>query len=171
MTDFFGLLRALTDGGVDFILIGGMAAIAHGSARVTEDLDVVYDRTPQNLARLIASLSPHQPYLRGAPPGLPFHWDERTIQYGLNFTLVTSLGDVDLLGEIVGGGGYKALLPHTVQLDVCGISCRCISLDKLIDVKRATGRPKDFEVVAELVALRDERQIGRSSSGLDPEPQ
>ncbi len=72
MTDFERLLTALVSGGVEFIIIGGMAATGHGSAHVTVDLDIVYRRTPENMSRLAEALSPLQPYLRGAPPGLPF---------------------------------------------------------------------------------------------------
>ncbi|MGH7250735.1 MAG: hypothetical protein ACREIK_02675, partial [Nitrospiraceae bacterium] len=133
------------------------AATAHGSARLTEDLDIVYRRTPDNLATLASCLAPHKPYLRGAPPGLPFQWDSDTLTRGLNFTLVTDLGALDLLGEITGGGRYEDLLPHTILLDVFGVSCRCLGLKRLIDVKRAAGRPRDLEAVAELEALLEER--------------
>lgn len=70
---------------------------------------------------------------------------------------MTSVGDVDLLGEIAGGGGYEALLPHTLELTAFGHACRCIDLDTLIRVKRAAERPKDLEAIAELESLRDER--------------
>jgi predicted nucleotidyltransferase len=158
MTDFKALLRALSDGSVEFILIGGAAATVHGSARLTRDVDVVYRRTPENITRLAATLTPYQPYLRGAPPGLPFRWDVATITRGLNFTLVTQLGDVDLLGEIVGGGGYDALLPSTSVVRAFDVECRCLNLDRLIEVKRAAGRPKDFEALAELEAILEERR-------------
>lgn len=85
MTDFRALLEALAGVGVEFIVVGGAAAVAHGSARLTADLDIVYRRTPENLARLAAALAPHRPYLRGAPAGLPFRWDEETLRRGLNF--------------------------------------------------------------------------------------
>ena len=144
-------------GGVEFILVGGLAATAHGSARFTEDVVAVYRRSPDNHRRLVASLGPLSPYLRGAPPGLPFRWDEPTIQRGLNFTLVTSVGAIDLLGEITGGGTYDELLSHTVEIPVYGTTCRCIDLPHLIHVKRAAGRPKDIEAIAELEALLEER--------------
>ena len=102
MTDFPALLRALASAGVEYIVIGGAAATAHGSARLTLDLDVVYRRTPDNVARVVESIAGHHPYLRGAPPGLPFHWDVETIRHGLNFTLITDLGAIDFLGEIAG---------------------------------------------------------------------
>jgi len=105
MMDLRGLLRILAEHKVDFIIVGGVAATLHGSSRVTRDLDVVYDRSPQNLRRIVAALRGHQPYLRGAPPGLPFSWDEGRLRRGLNFTLESDLGNLDLLGEITGGRG------------------------------------------------------------------
>jgi len=158
LIDLERALQELHRSGVGFIVIGGVAATIHGSARVTQDLDIVYARTPENFARLAAALAPHAPYLRGAPPGLPFRWDAETIRRGLNFTLTTTLGDVDLLGEIVGGGGYADLLPHSQIVKVSGLDYRCLSLARLIHVKRAAGRPKDLEAIAELEALREERR-------------
>ena len=89
ITDFKAMFEMLLHGEVEFIVIGGAAATAHGSARVTYDLDIVYRRTNENIKRLVDALAPHEPYLRGAPPGLPFKWDVETIRSGLNFTLVT----------------------------------------------------------------------------------
>ncbi len=133
--------------------MGGAAATAHGAARLTQDLDIVYRRDADNLRRLAAALSPHEPYLRGAPPDLPFIFDAETLRRGLNFTLTSKLGDVDLLGEIAGGGAHDDLLPDSIEIDLFGIRCRCLGLRKLIEVKRAAGRPKDFEAIAELEAL------------------
>jgi len=99
VTDFNALLRLLVDNNVDFIIVGGAAATAHGSARLTLDLDIVYKRSTENITRIVAALTPIKPYLRGAPPGLPFDWSVPTIQKGLNFTLITSLGALDLLGD------------------------------------------------------------------------
>jgi len=156
VTDIERLLRALADGQVRFIVIGGVAATIHGSARPTFDLDVVYDRAPENIARLVAALAPYQPYLRGVPRGLPFSWDARTIAAGLNFTLTTTLGSLDVLGEVVGGGGYEELNLHTAIVKPFGIECRCLDLETLIRVKRAAGRNKDLLALAELEVLRDE---------------
>jgi predicted nucleotidyltransferase len=155
VTRFADLLRALASADVEFILIGGVAAAAHGSARSTQDLDVVYARGNENLARLVEALRPHHPYLRGAPPGLPFRLDVETLEAGLNFTLTTDLGWIDLLGEITGGGGYQDLVSHSIAIEVFGLHCRVLDLDALIRAKRAAGRPKDFEVLAELEALRE----------------
>jgi len=154
--DYARFFKALCDGGVEFILVGGTAANVHGSARLTQDVDIVYRRTRENAARLAAALEPFHPYLRGAPLGLPFQFDADTVWRGLNFTLTTALGPVDALGEIAGGGGYDALLAHTLEIQVFGQRIRCLDLRKLIEVKRAAGRPKDLEAIAELEALLDE---------------
>ena len=153
--DFRGLLEALDLGGVEFIVIGGVAAALHGSARATLDLDVVYRRSGDNIARLVTALAPLTPYLRGAPPGLPFTFDVATVMRGLNFTLDTSRGSLDLLGEVTGGGSFDDLLPFTITVDLFGHACHCVTLAKLIALKRAVGRPKDNEVIAELEALRE----------------
>ena len=158
MTDFSKLLEALCDRRVDFIIVGGFAGTIHGSAIPTRDLDIVYSRDAGNIERLASALEPISPYLRGAPPGLPFKWDAATIQHGLNFTLTTDLGAIDLLGEIAGGGGYQALLPHTDRLTLFGHECLCLKLEKLIEVKKAAGRIKDLQAVADLQALLEERR-------------
>ena len=136
MTDYARLLRALASAGVEFIVV-------EGAARLTLDLDVAYRRTPDNLERVVASMSGLDPYLRGAPPGLPFRWDIDTLRHGLNFTLDTSAGAIDFLGEIAGGGTYESLLPDSDAISVFGVECLCLGLDRLIQVNRAAGRPKD----------------------------
>jgi predicted nucleotidyltransferase len=156
VTQLPSLIQSLANGGVEFILIGGVAATAHGSARLTQDVDAVYSRTPENLRRLAEALAPFKPYLRGAPPGLPFRWDVATLERGLNFTLTTELGPLDLLGEIPGGGTYLELEPGAIRIRVFEVDCLCLSLKQLIRSKRAAGRPKDLEALAELEALADE---------------
>ena len=158
VTDFEKALATLTGAGVQFIVIGGVAGTLHGSAFVTQDLDVVYARNRENIRRLAAALQPHQPYLRGAPEGLPFRWDEPTIRNGLNFTLTTAFGDLDLLGEATGGGAYEKLLPHSSEVNGFGVRFRVLNLDKLIVLKRAAGRPKDLAVVAELQGILAKRK-------------
>jgi hypothetical protein len=158
MTDYAKLLRLLADNKIEYVVVGGVAAKAQGSARFTADVDVVYGRKKDNIERIVAAFASLHPYLRGAPPGLPFKWDVETIEHGLNFTLTTDLGDIDFLGEIVGGGGYEQLEPHIDRRWAFGVAVPCLSLEKLIEVKRAAARRKDLEAVAELIALLEERQ-------------
>jgi predicted nucleotidyltransferase len=156
--------RLLQSQEVRFIVIGGWAAIIHGAARTTNDVDVVYARDRDNIHRLVEALRPWQPYLRGAPLGLPFRWDDLTVAAGLNFTLTTAHGDLDLLGEVTGGGTYEQLLPFTQEVTAFGITCRVVTLERLIQLKRAAGRPKDLEAIAELQALLEERGPGQPPS-------
>jgi predicted nucleotidyltransferase len=155
--NFEGILPLFSERGVRFILIGGGAAAMLGSARLTYDVDLVYARDVDNIDRLVEALAPHQPYLRGAPSGLPFRWDRPTIQAGLNFTLTTAIGDLDLLGDVSGGGGYDELLPFTQEVSAFSVTFRVVTLERLIQLKRAAGRPKDLEIIAELQALLEER--------------
>ncbi len=163
MTDYEGLLRLLAERSIEYIVVGGVAAKAHGSARFTADVDIVYRRTKENIGRLVGAFAAFHPYLRGAPPGLPFLWDAETIEHGINFPLTTDLGAIDLLGEIAGGGRYDDLLPHVEIKHAFGVDVPCLGLEKLIVVKRAAGRRKDLDAIGELEALREERdrQAGR----------
>ena len=157
MTNFARLLGVLQAAEVRYIVIGGVAGIGHGAARFTQDVDIVYERSEENLRSLAKALQPFSPYPRGAPPGLPFRWDAETLCRGLNFTLMTQLGAVDLFGEIVGGGGYDQLINRTVSVTLFGQTQRVLDLPTLIRVKRAAGRPKDHEAIAELELLLEER--------------
>jgi predicted nucleotidyltransferase len=156
--EFEKLLPVLVNGGVEFILVGGVAGIVHGSARATYDVDLVYSRTGANIDRLVHALSSHEPYLRDVAPSLPFAWDTKTIRHGLNFTLTTDLGDLDLFGEIAGGESYNDLLPHSFDVGAFGVRFKCIDLPNLIRIKEAAGRAKDHEAIAELRVLLEEKE-------------
>jgi predicted nucleotidyltransferase len=151
MTRFRELLRRLSEAGVEFVVIGGLAVIAHGHARATLDLDLCYARSPENVRRIVAALAPIHPRLRGAPADLPFFWDERTLRNGLNFTLVTDEGDIDLLGEVTGLGSYDDIALRAIEVDIHGASVKLLSLEDLIRAKAAAGRAKDL---IDLEALR-----------------
>lgn len=157
MTDFEEVIRIFSEAGIECLIVGGLAATIHGSPRLTQDVDFVYARNRANIARLAAALQTCSPYLRGAPRGLPFEWSEATIERGSNFTLTTTVGYIDLFGEIPGGGDYDALLPYSMEVELFDHRCRCLDLPALIRAKRAAGRPKDLEALAELEALLAER--------------
>jgi predicted nucleotidyltransferase len=161
ISDFGRLLGTLVDGGVEFLIVGGVAASLHGSARVTSDLDIFYRRTRENMERLAGALAPLNPYLRGAPPNLPFHFDVETIRHGLNFTLTTDAGPLDCLGQMAGVASYDEVAASAIDVRAHGVACRCVDLDSLIAAKRAAGRPKDFEALAELEIIREEREKQR----------
>jgi hypothetical protein len=154
MTNYGSLLALLVANEVRFILIGGAAAIVHGASRLTQDVDVVYDRSEENLRRIVEALRLHKPYLRGAPEGLPFEWSLATLKNGLNFTLTCDLGAIDFLGEIPGGGGYGNLAGKSSTIEAMGTSFLCLKLDALIETKKASGRPKDLEAIAELQEIQ-----------------
>ncbi len=157
MTDFAALFRHLDNEKVEFVVVGGLAVISHGHVRATLDLDVCYARTPENLQRLVRALAPLQPKLLGAPPELPFFWDVKTIRNGLNFTLTTTAGNIDLLGEVTGLGGYGEIALRAEESEIFGACVRILSLPDLIRSKAAAGRAKD------LVDIEALRQLNRTS--------
>ena len=148
------ILQQMATHQVEFVVIGGLAMRIHGSAHITDDLDVCYRRTPGNLQAVEAAFAPLHPYLRGAPPGLPFRFDARTIQAGLNFTLTTDHGAVDLLGEVSGVGGYDQALAQSIELEMFGLKIHVLSIDGLIAAKTAAGRLKDRNHLLELEAMK-----------------
>lgn len=157
------LIAALVNQPVEFVLIGGLAMRALGSAHVTDDLDVCYNRTPENAVALAAALAPFHPYLRGAPRGLPFRFDAPAILAELNFTLTTDLGDVDVLGEVAGVGNYEQVFAQSQEQLFYEMPVRVLSVSGLIAAKKAAGRVKDrlhLLELEELKKLRDAAQGG-----------
>jgi len=154
VTDVQRLLDALAAGGVDFVVVGGVAMVLRGSTRATVDLDLCYARDRENLRRLASALAPFNPRLRGAPPELPFLWDDLTLASGLNFTLTTDLGDVDVLGEIPGVGDYAQVAAGASAMTVGESRIAVLDLDALERSKRAAGRAKDLLDLAEIAEIR-----------------
>lgn len=151
------IVETLSDGGVDYVIIGGVALVAHGSARTTEDIDICYSREATNIAALAAALAPLHPTLRGAPKDLPFRVDVQTLKAGLNFTLDTDLGPVDLLGEVTGVGGFSEVASDAELIDLYGRRVKLMSLDTLEKSKRAAGRRKDLLDLAEIAEIKARR--------------
>jgi hypothetical protein len=151
-----GILEALDAAGVRYIVIGGVAAVIQGSPSLTGDLDICYARDRTNLEALATVLTGLGAQLRGADPGLAFRLDARTLAAGDSFTFVTKLGDFDVLGTPSGTQGYDDLVRSAETLHVGGRSVLVASVDDLIRMKRAAGRPKDLVEVEILGALREE---------------
>ncbi len=138
-------------------MIGGFAAVAHGSSRVTQDIDVVYERSAANVARILDALAGLSPRHRMVVPHRPVAGDAAELSTHRNLYLVTDAGAIDFLGEVTGIGDYAAARARSIELDLWGIRCAVLDLDALIDAKRALGRDKDKEVLLELEALRSRR--------------
>jgi hypothetical protein len=155
------VIRLLGRHQVRWVLIGGLAAITHGAPIVTQDVDICHARDDENLERLAAALTEVHAELRGADPGLPFRPDAQTLRAGDAFTFTTDVGWLDILGTPSGTTGFDDLARTADEFDLFGQRVLVASVDDLIRMKRAAGRPKDLMAVEELGALRDELTRGR----------
>jgi transcriptional regulator with XRE-family HTH domain len=147
------LLNALDRKEVDFVVIGGVAGLAHGSAYPTYDLDIAYARGRRNLERLAGALREIGVRLRGAPDDLPFQVDAETLRAGMNFTFVTDFGPFDILGHVDGIRSYEELCDRAEIQGVGGIPVKVASLNHLIGMKRKADRPKDQLMVEEYISM------------------
>jgi predicted nucleotidyltransferase len=155
MIDLKKAITSLTTNEVDFVIIGGVAITLHASGYITRDLDFCYSREKANIARLVAALAPFYPKPRDWPEDLRYIFDETSIRNGTNFTFETSIGSIDLLGEVKGIGVYKDAFANSIEYEIYGQKVRAFTLDALITSKTAADRPKDHLVLPELWALRE----------------
>jgi hypothetical protein len=149
---FASMLQGLTAARVRFVVVGGVAAAAHGSSHVTNDLDICYDVGPDNIERLAALLAEWDAYPRGVERGLPFFMDERQLRTTPLMTLTTREGDLDVLDRVA-GVGFADALERSVEFEAFGVHFPVLDLPDLIRAKRAAGRPKDIAQLPELEAL------------------
>lgn len=155
------LLRALVEGGVDFIIVGGIGARLLGSSSITFDLDICYARDQTNLEALAAVLRGLHARLRGVDREVPFRLDARMLGAGDSFTFLTDAGPLDILATPAGTDGYHDIVRTAVELELELGQVLVADIDTLIRMKRAAGRPKDRVEVEILGALRDELDAGR----------
>jgi predicted nucleotidyltransferase len=148
------MLRRLDAAGVEFVVIGGIAAIAHGSPQITQDLDIVFATDDGNLERLGRALQDLKATLRGVTEEVPFAPDARTLRHVRLLTLDTEEGRLDVMVEPDGSKGYEQLLAGSIEAIVGGTAVRIAGLDDLIAMKKAAGRPKDRIYVEELEAIK-----------------
>jgi predicted nucleotidyltransferase len=147
------ILRRLTARGVDFVVIGGIAAVLHGSAQATYDLDICHATDAGNLAALADVLIDLRARLKGVDDPVPFRPDISTLRRVELLTMVTSEGELDVLARPAGGPRYEALRRNALRFDVGGFSVLVASIDDLIAMKRAAGRQKDLAAIEELEAI------------------
>ena len=155
--DFTTLFSRLEFEGCRYVLIGGLAMIAHGSARVTFDMNVSFARDRENAARRARALAPLKPRPRGFPGDLPFVWDEAVVRAMSVATLRTTAGDLDLLAEPEGIDSFEGLWTRSMEGEIMGHKVRIASLDDLVRMKRAAGRPKDQDDLRTLGILVERR--------------
>jgi predicted nucleotidyltransferase len=156
------IFEVLIRHGVDFVVIGGVAVIGHGSQRVTQDVDFVAASDPANLARLEAALRELDAELWGVDAHLlGIDLDARTLADGGNFTLVTRAGGLDFFNEVPGGAPYDEVRARSVLVDLGdGLQVRVAGIDDLLAMKRAAGRPRDLQDIATLTHIERERRGG-----------
>ena len=147
------LLRALVDGRVDFVVIGGVAAVLHGSARNTFDLDICFASDPDNLEALGSTLAGLRAQLRGMPEPVAFVPDAASLKRVDALTLTTAAGDLDVLRVPSGAPRYDVLRGHADRYDVGGFEVRVASVEDLIAMKSAARRAKDLADIEELEAI------------------
>lgn len=148
------ILRRLVERGVDFVVIGGIAAVLHGSPRNTFDLDICFGADDANLAALGDVLTALGARLKGVDEDVPFVPDVRTLRQVELLTLVTSLGELDVLARPPGAPPYRELRQNADRYDLGGFNVSVASIDDLIAMKQAAGRAKDLLDVEELGAIK-----------------
>lgn len=163
---FEAMLSALVAHDIRFVLVGGVAATVHGSARFTNDLDICYDTAADNIDRLVRLLVSWQAYLRGVEPGLPFVLDARTFRTTPLLTLTSTMGAIDLLDRVPGVGAYREALAASEPVQIGDTVFQALTLDALIASKQAVRRKKDVEHLIELEAIRALR-AGESERATD----
>lgn len=154
------ILRILIEEGVEFILIGGLAAQVYGSPSLTGDIDICHSLDRENLDRLSRALGRLAAVRRMMPAGPDAPIDVRALRAGDVFTLTTRFGDLDLLAHPDPEMGYERLRAGSIAAEILGIAVRVASLDDLMAMKRAAGRPKDRVELEILGALREEIDRG-----------
>jgi hypothetical protein len=154
-----GALAALNRHGVAYVLIGGFAANLLGAPLTTNDIDICYDRTPENAERLVAALRELHARLRvaGLDEDVPFDLHPHTILAGDSVNFLTDAGALDVRGTPAGTAGYADLRTRATEVDLGeGLLVTVVDLADLIRMKEASGRPKDRFQLEVLAALEEE---------------
>jgi hypothetical protein len=154
------LLECLLEGGVEFVIIGGVASVLHGSTLVTRDLDVCIPLGSASLLRIQEALRELNPRVRAGSGWLPLNLDESKAASLKNIYITTDAGRLDCLGFVEGVGDYDSTRRESIEIDLGDYSCRVLNLDALIRSKEALGRPHDVQALVQLKALRERQEDG-----------
>ncbi len=147
------ILERLTARGVDFVIIGGIALVLHGSASTTHDLDICFATDDGNLTALGNALLDLNARLRGVADDVPFVPDAATLRRIEVLTLSTDAGDLDVLAHPSGAPRYATLRTRAERLQLGAFAVLTASVEDLIAMKSAAGRPKDLAAVEELRSI------------------
>ena len=158
MPDPESLLERLIRGRVDFVIVGGFAAVAHGASLVTQDIDICCDFAAKNILRLQAALADLHPVHRMTPKRLSLQLTKESYRGLKNLYLETDLGQLDCLGEILGVGTYNEAKKRSVTINLAGGRCRVLNIEALIESKEAMGRPRDREAIVQLNAIKERKK-------------
>lgn len=155
MNNLCELLRRLIAGNVEFVLVGGFAAVAHGVTMVTRDVDVCCRFSEDNLMRIQKALADVHPVHRSRPD-MPLQLTTEQCASLKNLYLKTDLGVVDCLGEVLGVGGFDQVAKNVIEVETPSGKCRVLDLDTLIIAKEAVGRDHDLVTVKHLKEIKKE---------------
>jgi predicted nucleotidyltransferase len=141
------LLTALAASGVEFVLVGGLAAVAQGAPITTFDVDIVHERTPNNIDRLLAFLARFNARYRGRPGSDPLPPSRTALEGPGHSLFMTDLGPLDVLGAIEDGLSFEDLIRDSVSIDLDGHAVRVLSLPAIVRIKRRSNHPKDQQAL------------------------
>lgn len=155
MQNLSKLLELLLENDLDFVLIGGFAAVVHGSTMVTQDLDICSTQTVENIEKLRSILKPYNPIHRmKRDANLSFIDHPKSLDGLNNIYLETDLGTLNILSETLPAGNFQTVKNNSISINIYGHTCNVISIDDLIKVKSKMNRPKDIQTVHELLKIK-----------------
>ncbi len=164
MASTLDLLKRLNERDVEFVIVGGMAGVLHGSSLVTHDLDICAPLTRDNISRIQKALAGLAARFRMTPNKLAVSENPDDYVGYKNLYLLTDWGQLDILSEITGIGDFAKVVQHTITVELGSMECRVLDLNALILAKKALNLPKDRQAIIELEAIRE--RIGCTPSGI-----
>jgi len=153
-SDFFDLLKRLNKGGADFVIVGGFAGVVHGCTYVTQDIDICCDFCPSNLLKIQKALCCLHPVHRMTPKKKKLELTEKNCIEFKNLYLDTDIGQLDCVSFIDGLGDFSEVKKLSVPIEAEGLKYSVLSIDALIEAKKAMNRQRDEQAVRQLEAIK-----------------